>query len=181
MRCIPLNIFFLNINPEICAQEHVDKHVVKMTLEYGQLMSTAHRVLDGTPYYGKTVNNRRIQRYLLPDEREHIIWKASHFKHPSGIWVRQSLTHYMWLYDLWLEMLKEYTFRYQKIHSAERMKQHFINPPVNIPRLGWLSNPPPAMPDKYKANDSITSYHNYYRDGKTLLATWKNRNKPEWF
>ncbi len=80
-----MNIFYLSNNPADCAQQHVDKHVVKMTLEYGQLMSTAHRVLDGQPYYGKTKNNRNIQRWLLPDSREEIVWKASHFNHPSGI------------------------------------------------------------------------------------------------
>ena len=126
-----MNIFFLNSDPIHCAQEHVDKHVVKMTLEYGQLMSTAHRVLDGTPYYGKTVNNRNILRFLLPDEREPIIWKASHYNHPSGIWVRQSSSHYYWLFSLWIAMLSEYTFRYGKQHKAERMKDWFVKLPSN--------------------------------------------------
>lgn len=30
----------------MCANAHVDKHVVNMILEYAQLLSTAHRVLD---------------------------------------------------------------------------------------------------------------------------------------
>ena len=35
---------------------HVDKHVVKMVTEYGsQLLSTGHRILDGTEYEGRTV------------------------------------------------------------------------------------------------------------------------------
>ena len=29
---------------------HCDKHVVKMIIEYAQLMSTAHRMLDGEEY-----------------------------------------------------------------------------------------------------------------------------------
>lgn len=176
-----MNIFFLNHNPSICAQEHVDKHIVKMTLEYGQLMSTAHRVLDGQPYYDKTVNNRKILRFLLPDNREEFIWKASHFNHPSGIWVRSSQTHYTWLYNLWLCMLEEYTYRYNKQHKAERMKKWFMYPPTNIPKLGWLSDPPPAMPDKYKVDNSILSYRNYYKGDKLSFATWKYRNKPDWY
>lgn len=176
-----MNIFFLDHNVERCAVEHVDKHVVKMTLEYGQLMSTAHRVLDGTPYYGKTINNRRILRFLLPDEREQTIWKASHFKHPSGIWVRSSSAHYNWLYQLWLQLLNEYTFRYGKMHKAQRMIPLFKQLPTNIPNLGWLSDPPPAMPDKYKVDDSKQSYRNYYQGDKHSFANWKNRNKPEWF
>ena len=42
-----MNIFYLNKSPEICAKEHVDKHVVKMIVEYAQLLSTAHRMIDG--------------------------------------------------------------------------------------------------------------------------------------
>lgn len=152
-----------------------------MTLEYGQLMSTAHRVLDGSPYYGKTKNNRNILRFTLPDDREHIIWKASHIKHPSGLWLRSSKSHYLWLFGLWLEMLKEYTYRYKKVHSAERMKPWFAKLPNNIPNNGWLSDPPPAMPDKYKVDSSITSYRNYYKGDKVSFASWKNRNRPDWF
>ena len=60
-----MNIFFLDRNPEICAQMHCNKHVVKMIIEYAQLMSTAHRVLDGIEYYGRTKNNRKIKRWKL--------------------------------------------------------------------------------------------------------------------
>lgn len=176
-----MNIFFLNPNPKICAQEHVDKHVVKMTLEYGQLMSTAHRVLDGVPYYAKTKNNRNIQRWLLPDERENIIWKASHAKHPSGLWLRSSSAHYQWLFSLWLEMLEEYQYRYGKVHSAERMKMWFARLPNNIPLREWLCDPTPAMPDIYKTKNSLESYHNYYKGDKRSFAKWKNREKPNWF
>jgi len=176
-----MNIFYLSNDPVDCARQHVDKHVVKMVLEYGQLMSTAHRVLDGTPYYGKTINNRNIQRWLLPDERENNIWKASHFKHPSGIWVRSSSSHYLWLYSLWLEMLKEYTYRYDKPHSTERMKGWFSRLPNNIPKVGWLSDPPPAMPDQYKTTSSIESYRNYYKGDKRSFANWKKRSTPGWF
>lgn len=176
-----MNIFYLSNDTLDCAKQHVDKHVVKMTLEYGQLMSTAHRVLDGTPYYGKTKINRNIQRWLLPDEREEVIWKASHVKHPSGLWVRSSSSHYKWLYRLWLDMLNEYTYRYSKSHAAERMKPWFEKLPNNIPHAGWLCDPTPAMPDEYKTLDTIESYRNYYKGDKKSFAKWKNRDVPAWF
>jgi hypothetical protein len=47
-----MNIFYLDEDPKICAQYHCDKHVVKMIIEYAQLLSTAHRVLDGFEGYG---------------------------------------------------------------------------------------------------------------------------------
>jgi hypothetical protein len=152
-----------------------------MILEYGQLMSTAHRILDGQLYYGKTKNNRNIQRWLLPDLREEVIWKASHTNHPSNIWVRQSSSHYMWLYNLWLEMLTEYTFRYNKKHAAERMKDVFYQLPKNIPHVGWLYDPTPAMPDEYKVDNVMQSYRNFYIGDKKSFAKWKNRDTPTWF
>ena len=42
-----MNIFYLHKDPKVCAEQHLDKHVVKMLIEYAQLMSTAHRMLDG--------------------------------------------------------------------------------------------------------------------------------------
>ena len=42
-----MNIFVLDKNPIKAAQQHCDKHVVKMIVESGQMLSTAHRILDG--------------------------------------------------------------------------------------------------------------------------------------
>ena len=55
-----MNIFYLDNDPIKSAELHCDKHVVKMIIEYAQLMSTAHRVLDGELYEDRTANNRRI-------------------------------------------------------------------------------------------------------------------------
>ena len=86
-----MNIFYLSPDEMVAAQMHCDSHCSKMIIEYAQLMSTAHRVLDGEEYYGRTKNNRRIKRWLHPDaDLEDTLYKASHINHPSGIWVRQS-------------------------------------------------------------------------------------------
>ena len=58
-----MNIFFVDRDPEQCARDHCDKHVCKMVIEYGQLLSTAHRVLDGDD---------------APDE----VYKIAHKNHP---------------------------------------------------------------------------------------------------
>ena len=42
-----MNIFALHQHPVVAAKQHCDKHVVKMILETAQLLSTAHRMLDG--------------------------------------------------------------------------------------------------------------------------------------
>ena len=105
-----MNIFYLDRKPQPCAEMHLDKHVVKMIIEYAQLMSTAHRVLDGEEYYDKTANGRKIKRWRMDDvDYENGLMKASHVNHPSGVWVRASEENYKWLDQMWLHLLDEYT------------------------------------------------------------------------
>ena len=61
-----MNIFYLDNDPVKCAEMHCDKHIVKMIIEYAQLMSTAHRMLDGKHYIDDS-SGRRIQRWRLQD------------------------------------------------------------------------------------------------------------------
>ena len=80
-----MNIFYLDEDPTKCAELHCDKHVCKMIIEYAQLLSTAHRVLDGKPYVSQTLGGRRIQRWEHPNYvMENVLYKASHVNHPSG-------------------------------------------------------------------------------------------------
>ena len=51
-----MNVFYLDKNTWEWAKMHCDKHIVKMIIEYAQLMSTAHRMLDGEEYIGKVKN-----------------------------------------------------------------------------------------------------------------------------
>lgn len=160
---------------------HNNKHTIKMIIEYCQLMSTAHRVLDGTEYTELTVNGRRIKRWRLDDDREQSLMKASHINHPSAIWCRTNIENYNWLYDMWSELLDEYTYRYGKIHACARLKDALYAAPRRIPS-GEFFAPTPAMPDDVKVpGSSLASYHNYYKQNKTHLAQWKNRPVPTWY
>ena len=118
-----MNIFYLDPDPRTCAEMHCDKHCVKMIIEYAQLMSTAHRVIDGTEYTDLTANGRRIKRWRLDDDRESILYKASHINHPSAIWCRANYDNYVWLYRMWFYLCKEYTYRYGKVHSCSRLSE----------------------------------------------------------
>ena len=91
-----MNIFYLHKDPEISAKMHCDKHVVKMIIEYAQLMSTAHRILDGEEYEGRTKIGRRIRRWKHPNKNiENTIYKASHINHPSAVWARERVLQIM--------------------------------------------------------------------------------------
>lgn len=177
-----MNIFYLDPDPRTCAQMHNDKHVVKMIIEYAQLMSTAHRFLDGEEYYALTANGRKIKRWRMKDERyENGLMKASHINHPSGIWLRKSKQNYIWLNTMWQYLMKEYTHRYGKHHSCEKYMPLLYPWPLNIPN-GYFTEPTPAMPDIYKVKgNSIQSYMNYYIGAKNHLASWKKREVPSWY
>ena len=177
----PMNIFYLDTDTKECAKQHLDKHVVKMILEYAQLLSTAHRLLDGYEYEGKSISGRKAMRWKLDDARENNLYLASHMKHPSGIWCRQSEDSYWWLYSLWRELMKEYTFRYGKKHACSRLLNCLDIAPSNIPG-GDFYPPTPAMPDECKVkNNSLASYHKYYIEKKNHFAKWTKREVPLWF
>jgi hypothetical protein len=176
-----MNIFYLDNHPRSCAEMHNDKHCVKMIIEYAQLMSTAHRILDGVEYTDLTANGRKIKRWRLPDDREQSLMKASHINHPSAVWARDSDINYIWLYNMWRWLLAEYTHRYDKVHACARLETVLSKTPSNI-KIGFFTEPTPAMPDEYKVPDnSIASYRSYYINSKSHLAKWKKRQIPEWY
>jgi hypothetical protein len=176
-----VNIFYLNKDPVRCAEEHCDKHTVKMIIEYAQLLSTAHRVLDGDLVLGRTQSNRSIKRWNLSDSRNDTLYLASHINHPDAIWARQSSGNYTFLYKLFVALCDEYTHRYGKIHATDtKLRAILATAPKNIP-IGPMTQPPQAMPDHCKHSDAIQAYKNYYIMEKKRFATWKNREIPIWY
>lgn len=182
-----MNIFYLHNDPTICAQMHTDKHCIKMILETCQLLSTAHRLHDGVEVMAKSKTGRNVKRWTLPDEREQVIYSATHINHPSAVWCRANHENYMWLWSLLKELCAEYTYRYGKVHKCESsgLVDALKYPPNNIPTAEF-TEPTPAMPDVVKVpGDSVASYRNYYINNKQHLATWSgkinSRPIPEWF
>ena len=186
-----MNIFYLNNDPKICAEMHLDKHVVKMILEYAQLLSTAHRVLDGTVSTRLSKSGRKQQYYPLAGERDNFLYSATHVNHPSAVWVRHSYENYEWLYKLFIALLDEYTHRYGRIHATARLIDALYTPPIHIPKGIGFTEPTPAMPNEVKVLrevatdryeiDSIESYHKYYIHNKVHIAKWTKREIPLWY
>ena len=157
-----MNIFYLDHKPRLCAQWLHDKHVVKMTLETAQLLSTAHRELDS---------------------KNHIegVYKSTHKNHPCAKWVRFSNNNYTWTYALFKELCKEYRHRFDKIHKCWiKLGYILVSNPKNI-NVGYRTLPPECMPDQYKTGIPMESYKAYYVEEKlNNNPKWTNRNKPEW-
>lgn len=163
-----MNIFFVDEDPVKAAHSLVDKHVVKMILESCQLLSTAHRFIDGDDYY------------MLPDSREEVLYKATHVNHPSAIWCRKSVNNYLWLYDHTVALLMEYSYRYGKTHASTKV----VNKLFKVPNDLVSEDLTPfvcAMPDIYRiSDDPIKNYRNYYKNGKEKLHKWTRRQPPSW-
>jgi hypothetical protein len=178
-----MNIFYLDNNPRLCAQYHCNKHVVKMILESCQLLSTAHRVLDGNLIIGKSGTGRNVKRWPLNDLREGILYNATHINHPSAIWCRENIYNYRWLHDLLCELLIEYTHRYGKNHKCETITKYLAYAPYALNDIDKeFTEPPPAMPEECKiSGNSVLSYRKYYIDHKASFAKWTNRKVPVWF
>lgn len=175
-----MNIFYLDKNQTLCAQYHVDRHCVKMILEYAQLLSTAHRVLDGVETAGFSASGRKKKVWKLNSSYDGILYSATHINHPSAIWARKSKANYHWLCIMLRELCKEYTYRYGKVHKVERdgLMEVLYSSPVNI-SSNEFTEPTPAMPQEFKVpGNSVLSYHSYYNGSKTRLHSWKSRSVP---
>lgn len=154
-----MNIFYLHYKQKKCARYHVDRHVVKMILETCQLLCTAIWLSGGTAHC-----------------------KPTHQNHPSAVWARTNKNNWLWLKGLGLALCREYTFRYNKVHSLQSVLEELQVP--DLPDEDFFP-PPQAMPDMYKDEDAIKAYRNYYIHGKIHLHhhktrhAWKNRTIPK--
>jgi hypothetical protein len=186
-----MNIFFLNNDPKTAAQEHCDKHVVKMIVEAAQMLSTAHRMLDGflikeprtNPKTGK-VRMVKVWKHIEPLlDKE--LYQVTHPSHPSNLWTRQTRENYKWHYELFCALCDEYTYRYGKIHATDTKLRTILGQfPAKL-QDGPLTPFPLAMqsqPQCIDLNDPIGSYRKFYHTKQDRFRMrWTKREVPSWF
>jgi len=174
-----MNIFVLDQNPILAAQLQCDKHVVKMIVETAQMLSTAHRILDGEQYIDNS-SGRRIKRWRH-DSLDDSLYKASHVNHPCNVWLRESSLNYEWLYNHFVALCSEYNLRYNKMHETSRKLRNILGThPKNL-RQGSLTPFALAMPDEYRSDDVVQSYRRYYNSKQSAFKMkWTVRKPPDW-
>lgn len=180
-----MNIFFLSSSPFEAAVAQCDKHVVKMILESAQMLSTAHRVIDGTmqevydPVKGKT-----RKTLVLPEpEKDRLLYRATHVNHPSNVWARETAANYQWLYEHFTALSNEYTHRYRKTHASwEKLCLLLMRPPAGMSPLVGMTEMPLCMPDEFKSSDPIKSYRRYYQSklDEGMDMRWTRTRQPKW-
>jgi hypothetical protein len=198
-----MNIFYLSHDPEEAARFHCDKHVVKMILETAQMLSTAHRLLDGQEHQfsieyggrtfkkkmrllrGETLTGRIVLREngtpgLKLQLNNRLCYMSTHANHPSNVWLRETRHNYMWGSSLLQALTQEYERRYKRSHATARYLQQLAVPPSNLIKLGHTPVPL-AMPEEYKRDDPVEAYRAYYRGDKRRFAVWRHSETPTWF
>jgi hypothetical protein len=157
-----MNLFILSLIQKEIAEFMMDKHVSKILLEAVQMLCTA--------------------LHVLAPAQHTCIYKMTHKNHPVSIWCRTSKENFEWTLQLIECLHEEWRFRYKhaKVHKSYLMAMYLKdNIPDTFPMTG-LTPFALAMPDEYKKEDPVESYRAYYQT-KHSIATWKNRDKPEWF
>ena len=178
-----MNIFRLSDCPKKAAQLQCNEHVIKMTLESAQMLSSAHRILDGSEII-VLKNGRKNRQWVHPDKHlDNVLYKGTHVNHPSSVWVRASKVNYMWLYHHFEALAKEFTFRYGKTHlSYEKLNHILCNSPKNIPNIPEtqfylaMQNRPQCIVN----GDPVASYRLFYKTKmQDFKMNWTKRPVPE--
>jgi hypothetical protein len=159
----------------------VDRHVVKMILESCQLLSTAHRLIDGVQYIGLSKTGRKVQRWSINDHRDTVLYQATHINHPSAVWVRNSIENYNWLVNHLFALMDEYTHRYNKKHKCSGDISYALStPPIKLKTYDWTEMPSCMAPEYIISKNPIENYRNYYKNGKKHLHKYTKRTPPDW-
>ena len=181
-----MNIFVLDESPVTSAQMMCDKHIPKMIVEAGQMLSTAHRMLDGTLEKRPSKSGKRLVNYYVhPNSNmEEVLYKAVHHGHPCTKWTMESKDNYMWHYDHLLALCSEFLVRFNKQHMTyDKLKDILSSPPQNIPDIG-LTEFAQAMnhyPECIVKGDAVQAYRNYYHVAKSFAKWEKGRPAPSWW
>ena len=185
-----MNIFILDTDPIKAAQLQCDKHINKMSVESAQMLSTAHRMLDGKLEKRPSKSGKRMVDYWVhPDPiLEKYLYKAVHHTHPCTVWTMESSANYHWHLKHFDALCKEWEYRYGRpekpIHNTKLIMQHLLNHPFNIPsktltpfKLAMKSNP-----ECIALEDPVKAYRAFYQTKQDRFKMdWTKRPIPEWF
>ncbi len=187
-----MNIFALSRNPQECAEQMIDKHIIKMPTETCQMLHTNILYMQYVQEHGKEPTLRELKAFHLAIESK--LMKPAMLNHPSTVWARQSFSNFMWLFEHGLALCNEYSYRYDKEHGThQRILQcnsHtdlVIDFQYNEDSLTPVSI---AMDNQYRIPNPlpehnwdyvIESYRHYYLEGKWDIAEWRQNRRPDWF
>ena len=181
-----MNIFVVDRDPFKAAESLCDVHVCKMIVESCQLLSSQDRL------HGLTGGR----------------YKMTHENHPCRLCLCSPYNR-LWLKLQLGALLKEYTFRYGKLHKCQEMFTSLwafnleyipgVTPSIDDPGLetfmrtllGDLTTFPQCMPEEYQINaltakrlvgyieETVQAYRRYYRYKARSLKRFKYTKRQE--
>lgn len=179
-----MNIFVLDSDPITAAQMCCDRHVPKMIVESAQMLSTAHRMLDGIPERRRSRSGKTMQQYYsFGDERDDLYYLAVHKFHPCTTWTMESKTNYEWHYEHFRGLANEFEYRRNKPHLTwQKLGAMLSMPPKNIKDIGLtpFAQAMSQYPD-CKNEDAVQAYRNYYHAAKPFAKWDWGRPAPSWW
>ena len=157
-----MNLFWLDNDLALAAQYHCDKHVVKMTVETAQILSTAVH---------------------LRGWRGEGLYRPTHANHPCTVWAAESRANFDQALILLMCLGTEYCHRYGRLHRSFTLAPSIaaaVETVQDWPEQGPTRRPT-AMPDAYKTDCIVASYRSYYLAEKRSICKYTNRAEPPWF
>jgi len=194
-----MNIFWLSNNNYLNAEYACDQHIVKMCVEYAQILCTVMRKLG--------MNHG-------------LMYKSTHENHPCVLWAGRNFSNFYRLYKMLCCYNDQYKVRFAKSNnhmSAEKINiiiaDNIIGPTLyideslqcidlfnsnNLIKEAFISGvgeesisspmtlPPMCMPEEYQhpspsdIQNVISSYRLYYRHEKVKFARYNYTNTPDW-
>lgn len=160
-----VNIFYSDINPEICARNLDNLRVNKMITESCQMLSTALRV-NGLTHPG--------------------LYKIAYKNHPCTLWTGKSRFNFVWLCKHTEALVNEFRKFGQTgkhVNAGRILEICYYNQEV-IPDREF-EFPPDCTTFKSRTDLPITERYKLYLqekwDNDVREPSWKNRIQPEWY
>lgn len=174
-----MNIFAVDDNPVLAAQDLPDKLVVKMVTESLQLL---------TPWTFNTlgIKIRKPGQGELFDADKKYYGIKGFAHHPCAKWLYESPENVSWLLDHAIAMSDEYTKRYGKQHGAnyglQQIDEFFVLH-YGDTRTKWADHTKfvQAMPEEFKIDDDPVQAYRNYINGYKGYAVWEHSGKPDWW
>ena len=187
-----MNLFPLARKTREAARFHCNRHVVKMALEYCQLLSTAKSVADN--------GGKPLDPAILGVSKT---YRPTHVNHSCVVAVRRSRSAFEFLGRLAIATCERYTEIYGKTHASEGLIRAIVASGLENPtgepfgestvvgtitdEVGAVVELPLCMPaecvltDGSGQPDVVASYRLYYLLEKRGFAKWPEGCIPDWW
>jgi hypothetical protein len=172
-----MNIFFLDTDPVVAAQQQCDKHVPKMAVETVQMLVSAVR------RHGATDADVPLTKAGTPH-------RGGYAHHPSTVWAGDTAGNFFWLADHGVALCREFELRFGKRHFCYGQLLELRSVGWNYVPYGAKTDVPLCigedLQELYGERTSFWAaphpYRHFYRADKARFARWeRGRPAPSWW